>query len=293
MEILSTADAWHQVAQISQAEGRVTAWTTEYEAGFPTVFDVYYSAWGDRGRRRDAALQAPELVRRIRAAESRARVLLRRAEDDFRDRGLLSERDLHAVLLVGGHSSNGWVAEHAGQRTLFLALEFLGLPPHDDLLVVHELTHVAQTELSVATRARTYPASLTVMVEGVAAATTRVLRPGLTDSAYLWMDDSHHRWVDRCRTDAPTIATTLLEHLDTPDDADVVAPLFRNLSDRHVPPRSAYWAGDQIAQGMLRQGHTLRDLLSITPETARTVVANWAEGHLGGHPSGPRRTAAP
>jgi len=50
---------------------------------------------------------------------------------------------------------NGWVAEHTGQRTLFLALEFLGHPPHDDLLVVHELTHVAQAQLSVATRAQT------------------------------------------------------------------------------------------------------------------------------------------
>ncbi len=58
MEILTTANAWQRLAQISDAEGRVTAWTREYEAGFPTVFDVYYSAWGDRGRRRDAALRA-------------------------------------------------------------------------------------------------------------------------------------------------------------------------------------------------------------------------------------------
>lgn len=280
MEILTTANAWQRLARISDAEGRVTAWTREYEAGFPTVFDVYYSAWGDRGRRRDAALRAPELTQRIRAAESRARVLLREAEDDFRDRGLLCEDDLHAVLLVGGHTSNGWVAEHAGQRTLFLALEFLGHPPHDDLLVVHELTHVAQAQLSVATRAQTYPASLAVVVEGVATATTRVVRPGLTDSAYLWMDEGHHQWVDRCRASAPKIATMLLEHLDTPDDADAVAPLFRNVTDQHVPARSAYWAGDQIAQDMLQQGYALRDLLSIAEDDARTWVATWAAAHL-------------
>lgn len=281
MEILSTANAWQTLARISDADERETAWSDDYEAGFPTVFDVYYSAWGDRGRRRDAALQAPELVTRIRAAESRAQALLRQAEGDLRDRGLLSEDDLYAVLLVGVHTSNGWVVEHAGQRTLFLALEFLGLPPHDDLLVVHELTHIAQAQLSVATHARTYPASLAVMVEGVATATTRVLRPGLTDSEYLWMDDDHHQWVDRCRTNAPRIAATLLEHLDTPDHADAVAPLFRNLSDRHIPARSGYWAGDQIAQGLLHQGHTLLDLAGINPETARTAVANWAAAHSG------------
>ncbi len=217
-------------------------------------------------------------------------MLLRQAEDDFRDRGLLCEDDLPAVLLVGGHTSNGWVAEHAGQRTLFLALEFLGHPPHDDLLVVHELTHVAQAQLSVATRAQTYPASLAVVVEGVATATTRVVRPGLADSAYLWMDEGHHQWVDRCRSSARKIATMLLEHLDTPNDADAVAPLFRNVTDQHVPARSAYcqhvparsayWAGDQIAQDMLQQGYALRDLLSIAEDDARTRVATWAAAHL-------------
>ena len=72
----------------------------------------------------------------------------------------------------------------------------------------------------------------------------------------------------------------LLEHLDTPDDADAVAPLFRNVTDQHVPARSAYWAGDQIGQDMLQQGYALRDLLSIAEDDARTWVATWAAAHL-------------
>ena len=67
---MSTVDAWQRLAQISDPGDRVTAWTHEYEAGFPSVFDVYDSAWGDTARRPDAALAAPECVGRIRAAES-------------------------------------------------------------------------------------------------------------------------------------------------------------------------------------------------------------------------------
>jgi len=102
--------------------------------------------------------------------------------------------------------------------------------------------------------------------------------------------EGHHQWVDRCRASAPKIAAMLLEHLDTPDDADAVAPLFRNVTDQHVPARSAYcqhvparsahWAGDQIAQDMLQQGYALRDLLSIAEDDARTWVATWAAAHL-------------
>jgi hypothetical protein len=182
--------------------------------------------------------------------------------------------------MVGGHTSNGWVAEHAGRRSLFLALEFLGLPPYDDLLVVHELTHVAQAEASVATRARTFPASLAVVVEGVATATSRVLRPGLSDSAYLWMDDDHQSWVQECQANATRIATVLAGHLDTPDDAPEVAGLFRNRTDGLIPPRSAYWVGDSIAREMLQEGHAVGDLLKIGPEEARARVARWAEAAI-------------
>lgn len=52
----------------------------------------------------------------------------------------------------------------------------------------------------------------------------------------------------------PDIAAMLLEHLDTPDDADAVAPLFRTLSDGSIPPRSPQGAGDQIASEMRQQG---------------------------------------
>lgn len=276
MKIVSTVPAFQELAKIDSAEDRITGWVTSYEERFPSVFEVYYSAWGNHERRRDAAVQAPTLLERIVAAERRAHHLVGQAEGDFRARGLLAGDELHVVLLVGGHTSNGWVAEHHGRHTLFLALELLGEPPYDDLLVVHELTHLAQTQLSAATRSHTYPASLAVLVEGAATATSRALRPGYTDSAYLWMDEAHHDWLRECESNARQIASLLIEHADLLDDHDAVAPLLRNRSAPGIPARSGYWAGDLIARAMLHDGYNLRDLLSVEKDEAIDRVLAWA-----------------
>lgn len=275
VEIVSTVGAWQELAEIPDADDRVAAWTTSYEARFPSVFEVYYSAWGAPSRRREAALQAPTLKDQITAAEDRACHLLDQAENDFRERGLL-QGELRAVLRVGGHTSNGWVAEHNGHRSLFLALEYLGTAPYDDLLVVHEITHVVQSQLSPSTGARKYGSSLAVMVEGAATATSRALRPGHTDSAYLWMDGHHEAWLDECNANAAAIASLLLRHADTPDDDEEVAPLFRNRATPGIPARSGYWVGELIARGMLQDGYGLHDLLSLGPAEARDRVLAWA-----------------
>ena len=280
MEVLSTVDAWLEMAQLTDPADRARAWRERYEAAFPSVFEVYYRSWGQLDRRTEAARSAPGMVERVRDAELRARRLLALSEGDFYERGLVLGEGLHAVLLVGGHTSNGWVADHEGRPTLFLALEFLAGPPYDELLVVHELTHVVQGQLCSAARSRTHPSSFGVLLEGAAAATSRILRPGHTDSAYLWMDDDHHEWIGRCQASARDIATLLLTHLETPDDGEAVAPLFRNVNDHRLPPRSAYWAGDQIARQLLDGGTTLIEMLSCDPTGSRNLVSQWAQQQL-------------
>ena len=275
MEIISTVEAWQEMAELTNADDRAAAWVGSYEARFPSVFEVYYSAWGSPANRVDAALQAPRLVEQVLTAQARARQILAKAENDFREGGLL-QGELSVVLLVGAHTANGWVAEHQGKRSLFLALEYLGTPPYDDVLVVHELSHVVQAQLSPATAARTYAASLAAMVEGAATATSRLLRPGHTDSAYLWMDEDHQNWLDECNISAGAIASLLLRHADTPDDDEAVASLFRNREGAGIPARAGYWAGDQIAHTMLQDGGNLRDLLSMEPIEAHTRVRDWA-----------------
>ena len=92
---------------------------------------------------------------------------LHAAEPDFRGPGLLDDDELHAVLMVGGGTSNGWVANHDGRRVLFLALETLGTPPYDDVLVVRELLHIVQGQLCTAALAKTFASSLAIFTEGL------------------------------------------------------------------------------------------------------------------------------
>lgn len=280
MEIISTVEAWREMAELPNADDRAIAWIKSYEAMFPSVFEVYYSAWGSPAKRGDAAAVAPDLIDQIVAAESRARHLVAQAENDFREAGLL-QGELSVVLLVGAHTSNGWVAEHRGERSLFLALEYLGTPSFDDLLVVHEVSHVVQAQLSPATGARTFTSSLAVMVEGAAAATSRVLRPGHTDSAYLWFDDDHEEWLNKCHASAAATASLLLRHADTPDNDGAVAPLLRNRPGHGIPARAGYWAGERIARTMLENGTDLRELLSMEPLEARGRVIEWATATQG------------
>lgn len=276
VQLTSTVDAWLDVARLGDEDERVAAWSAGYEAAHPSIFAVYHSAWGLPERRSQAACAAPRLVERILRAEARATRLLRAAEQDLRSRGLLDADDQAVVLMVGSHSSNGWVAEHQGRRTLFLALEYLGEPPYDDVLVVHELTHVVQAELTPEARAPRLPSAFAVLLEGAAVAATRLLRPGLSDSAYLWMDDAHASWVSDCRDRDAMIARLILDELDSPDDEEAVAPLFRNRETQGIPPRAAYWAGDQVVRSLVDEGLDLRSVLSLGAGESRRAVEQWA-----------------
>jgi len=194
MKVTSTVDTWLRMAEISDAALRERAWIEEYEAAFPTVFETYYRAWGRRDLIPEASRTAPERIAEVEAADRRSRAVLARVEEEFRLLGLLNPAD----LLVGQHSSNGWVTMHEGRATLFLALEFLPDPPFDEILIVHELSHVVQGLLSGVALDGVMPVGEAVLTEGAAAAVSRFLRPGAPDSAYLWFDDAHQAWIEEC-----------------------------------------------------------------------------------------------
>jgi len=73
----------------------------------------------------------------------------------------------------------------------------LGDPPYDGIVISHEALHLAHMHHGAATWPDDIGACL--IQEGVATAASRELRPGLSDSAYLWTDDQYDRWVRECR----------------------------------------------------------------------------------------------
>lgn len=274
MRLTSTVPAYLALAEIEDDAAREAAWSEMYEAAHPEVFAIYYSAWGLPARRAGASLDVPRLAPAMPAVEERARGLALEAEAFFTDQGLLDD-ELDVVLLVGAHTSDGWVTELDGRDTLFLALEFLGDPPYDAMLLSHEAFHVAHARRGARGWPETCASSL--FMEGLAVAVTRDLHPGLSDSSYLWFDDSHGAWVEECAALSGRIAARALAELDTSYDALVVRALFTiQDAEKELPPRAGYWLGDQVVRRLLRD-HPSRELVDWDLPTARAALA----GELG------------
>lgn len=259
MRLTSTVPAYVALAEIVDDAARETAWTEEYEAAYPEIFDTYHRAWGRHQRCVAASHDVPVLAPGMPSIEDRARRLVQESEGFFAAEGLI-EDDLDVVLMVGGHTSNGWVTDLDGRDTLFLALEFLGEPPHDAVLLTHEAFHVAHSRHG----AQDWPddCASDLFQEGLAVAVTREVHPGLSDSAYLWNDEDHRDWVPECAAAEQAIATRALAELGTPDDELRVRALFTIQDDeKELPPRAGYWLGDRVCR-RLREQHSLGDLLA-------------------------------
>jgi len=271
MRVTSTVDAYLGLAAISDESRRRTAWTDSYEAAHQGIFETYYQGWGKRERSLEAAGDVPRLAPVVRDVEVRARSLVARTEHAFRASGLLDD-DLDVVLMVGGHTSNGWVTEYHGREVLFLALEFLGDPPYDGVLVSHEALHVAHARRGAADWPEDCTASL--FQEGIAVAMSRELHPGLDESAYLWFDGDHEAWAAACAEAETKIATRALTELDTPYDDLVARALFTIQADEHeLPPRAGYWLGDLVVRRLLAQ-HPASELLAWDRPSVRRALAH-------------------
>jgi hypothetical protein len=273
MRLTSTVEEYLALADVPGDERRA-AWTDVYEAAHPEIFAKYHSAWGRHERCLAAADEVPGLAAAITANETRARHLIELAESSFRSDGLLTD-DLDVVLLVGGHTSDGWVTELGDTVTLFLALEFLSDPPYDGVLVSHEAFHVAHARHGAASWAEDCVASL--FQEGIAVAISREIHAGLPDSAYLWFDDAHADWVRDCEAAEAAIARRALDHLDTSYEEMAVRSLF-TLQDgeKELPPRAGYWLGDLLLRRLLAR-HPSSDLLVWNHEQARAALAEELE----------------
>lgn len=266
MNVESTISDYLEVARIPDSDARLRAWVEQYEARHPDVFDVYYRSWGRTAERSQAAAAAPGLAPVIRIRERRARQLVDVIAGDFVRLGLLNDPDIPVVLLVGGHTSNGWVATLRGRPALFLALEFLGEPPFDDLLVVHEAIHLLHEQR----RTVPWPESVAAALfsEGLAVALCRRLRPGFSESAYFWFDEEHESWVDSCQQMRRIIRKDIRANIDSVD-ADIVAGYFGARTTTPLPVRCGYWFGDHWIRSMLNAGHKPDELLRYSYSAIR------------------------
>lgn len=271
MRLTTTVPDYLALAAIDDDVRRAEAWTERYEAAHPDVFATYHRSWGRHERCLAAAVDVPRQAATLPVVEARARRLAEHAERAFRTAGLIDD-DLDVVLMVGGHTSDGWVTELDGRDTIFLALEYLGDPPYDGVLVSHEAFHVAHARHGAGGWPEDGAASL--FLEGLAVVVSRALHPGLPDSAYLWMDDAHEGWVEECAALAPVLAARMLGALDTSYDDEMVRTLFTGDHPQPgLPMRAGYWLGDVVVRSLLGETPS-EELIEWDQATARLAVAD-------------------
>ncbi|WP_162873073.1 hypothetical protein [Austwickia chelonae] len=106
VKVISTVPAYRAMAAIEDEHDRQDAWMRLYESAHEDVFARYYSSWGRTECRVGAAGIAPQLVATIEARERRMRAVLASMNGKLAEHGVEAD-DLEAVLMVGGHTSNG------------------------------------------------------------------------------------------------------------------------------------------------------------------------------------------
>lgn len=267
----STVASWLAVAALSEAADRETAWGNGYEPAHAEIFNIYYEGWGLQTKRGDSAAMAPAMMDVIREREHRATEVLTAVQADLTDRGLLTT-PAPVVIMVGVGSSNGWTTTYQGEPTLFLALEVFPDPPFDQVLIAHELIHLAQ-----ARHAGDHPdrVDCNIFAEGLAVVGSRYVCPGLSPSAYLWFDENHHDWIRECAESRPQLLTMVAEHLETTDSPNDVRVIFSFDPQHRLPDRFGYWLGAKLIDDLQHSGDSLADLVALPQPRVTDIVRTW------------------
>jgi hypothetical protein len=112
-----------------------------------------------------------------------------------------------------------------------------------------------------------------LFAEGLAGVISTQIVSGLRLDEYLWFDDVHRTWLERCENRAQEIVDAVLANLDL--DEERGDRFFSARPDGGgLPVRSGYWVGLRALQHLLdAPGLSVRDVLSWDAPTATSRLA--------------------
>jgi hypothetical protein len=181
---------------------------------------------------------------------------------------------VECVVLVGLHRANGWADTLDGRYALFLAVEEIGPPGDDRLLVLHEAAHVVHDRLAGIRDWPEHGVANALLTEGLATQVSAELDPGRPDEEYLWFGRTGYRsWLDECRGRWPEIVGRVRADLDAIDVAHS-APYFLMRDSPlagDLPKRCGYLVG-LAAVRWLRNTYSLPEIASWSLPRVRTEI---------------------
>lgn len=181
---------------------------------------------------------------------------------------------VECVVLVGLHRANGWADTLDGRYALFLAVEEIGPPGDDRLLVLHEAAHVVHDRLAGIRDWPEHGVANALLTEGLATQVSAEADPGRPDEDYLWFGRTGYRsWLDECRRRWPEIVGRVRADLDAIDAAHN-APYFLMRDSPlagDLPKRCGYLVG-LAAVRWLRNTYSLPEIASWPLPRARNEI---------------------
>jgi hypothetical protein len=242
-----------------------------YEIQWPVVFGSYYrTGHGNPDHRGDAARRLVVNWREWEAAAARAHRVVSASCDRLASHVTL-EGQLRYVVMIGVGDSNGWVITFDERPTLFLAVELLPDAPYDEILVLHELVHVAHQEQASFDDDDSSVADV-LLQEGLATALSARLRPGFDHDDYLWFGRPDvSQWRRACLGAWGHIVRELLAAADSRkvDDLRRFFTGSENSAVDGVPGRAGYLVGmlgvEQLLHSVPAERLLGQPLGSVTP----------------------------
>ncbi|MCA9876399.1 MAG: hypothetical protein KC442_01410 [Thermomicrobiales bacterium] len=188
------------------------------------------------------------------------------------------------ALAVGTYWSDGWVCELGGQPTMVLALEMLESTRHAQLLLAHELAHLAHARAAGAAWDGLVTLGDGLLLEGLAVAASAQVVPGEAAATYLWCGISRtpageplDAWLAQCDAAWLEIQQRLRRDLLRTDSETIAAWFHGDAAAPQLPVRVGYAAGFRLVS-RLAEAYPIAEMARwdsarVTRELLRAVEA--------------------
>lgn len=252
---------WEEAQKVETIEEKKALWDRIYEGPNKDIFDIYYKSFGHRKNLDSAIVERyPKEIERIkkinRIIESKIREVSAKCSELFGTYNI----DFNYVVMVGSFSSNGWGCTFNNEPTVFFALEFETDPAYFDIFLAHEITH--NFHMNINKNNECDSLADCTLGEGLAVVASKVLYPGLKDTAYLNFGPSGDEWIEKCKHVFKDIRDEYIGNLAS-NNQELVNGYFlgKIKEEKKVPNRIGYVIGYVLVMELIKE-YTFYELAS-------------------------------
>lgn len=204
---------------------------------------------------KDAWSKYPDIISYIETWEPNKKKIEKYLEQVQQVLGCNDTINIVLIYYVGTFDDNAFVAPYKdGKIALCLPIE----SGEDDIVLVHELTHIVHSRTAEIAMSWLRPVSTLVYQEGLAMHLSKYLVPGNCDEKYV---EHREGWLKSCQNQTSKICDGILPYLD--ETSSEILYKFAVKNDSTGNEREAYFIGWELIARLLAAGQTFKHIASI------------------------------